>query len=165
MRVVCCMGVGGCLGSFNGRPDIKYVNITIYNILLYTIFNKTNHLGHSTTIRRPYIGQIEGINEMFIGIFSKLSGDKNEHYVDYYDAIRIVKVAKNETDKGCVFWFDTGAGVEVYETPTYDCGGLIELIMQARLRPAEFMPSLYVGKKPKPDDNGNSVAWSAKDNA
>ena len=98
---------------------------------------------------------------MFIGIFSKLTGDKNEHYVDYYDATRIVKVAKNEQAEGVVFWFDTGAGVEVYETPTYDAGGLVELIMQARLHPAQFMPSANVGKSAKPEPQPNSVAWAA----
>lgn len=99
---------------------------------------------------------------MFIGIFSKLTGDNNECYVDYYDASRIVKVTNNvTTGEGCVFWFDTGAGVDIHETPSYDAGGLIELIMQARLRPAEFLPSLYVGKRAKLEDGPNNVAWSA----
>lgn len=101
---------------------------------------------------------------MFIGIFSKLAGDKNEHYVDYYDASRIIKVTDNvTTDEGCVFWFDTGAGVEIYEAASYDAAGLIELVMQARMRPAEFLPSLYVGKSAPADDQPNSVHWSAKD--
>lgn len=102
---------------------------------------------------------------MFIGLFSKLAGDKNEPYVDYYDANRIIKVANNETGEGCVFWFDDGCadGASAYEAPSYDCGGLIELIMQARMRPAEMLPSLYVGKRSKDDDQPNNHQFRAGD--
>lgn len=102
---------------------------------------------------------------MFIGIFSKLSGDRNELSMDYYDAHRIIKVTDNvTTGEGCVFWFhdaDVG-GALPYETPSYTAAGLIELVMQARLRPLEFLPSLYVGKQAPADDNPNNVTWSAQ---
>lgn len=106
---------------------------------------------------------------MFIGIFSKASIVDDKPFEEaegmrYFDASTIVCVADNASG-GAVFAVARPDGTIWHHTPSYDAGGLIELIMQARLRPAEFLPSLYVGKKPKPDDNGNSVAWSAKDNA
>lgn len=164
------MGVGGRLGSFNGRPDIKYVNITIYYILFYTTFNKNRHLAHTATIQRPYTGQIEGINEMFIGIsvafFSTNTPRPDEYVMRYFDANRITLVGPARIPAHVEFWFDDGsAEPSVFMTDSYDEGGLIELIMQARLRPAEFLPSLYVGKKAKAEDGPNNVQWSAKDNA
>lgn len=103
---------------------------------------------------------------MFIGIVSKLSRTKGEPSMIYFDASRIIRVAANpasDDESGCLFWFhdaDVG-GALPYETPSYDCAGLIELVMQARLRPLEFLPSLYVGKRAATDDNDNNVTWSA----
>lgn len=101
---------------------------------------------------------------MFIGIFSKLHGDRNEPCVVYYDATRIIKVTDVDVDEGCIFWFhdaDVG-GALPYEAPSYSAAGLIELVMTARLRPLEFLPSLYVGKSAPADDNPNNVSWSAQ---
>lgn len=101
---------------------------------------------------------------MFIGLISKLHGDRNELAMMYYDASRVIKVTDNELDEGCIFWFhdaDVG-GALPYEAPSYTAAGLIELVMQARMRPAEFLPSLYVGKSAPADDNPNNVSWSAQ---
>ena len=99
---------------------------------------------------------------MFIGIVSRLHGDRNELAMVYYDAHRIIKVTDVDVDEGCVFWLDEGMdGTNVYDAPSYDAGGLIELVMQARMRPAEFLPSLYVGKKVAPEPNPNSHHFKA----
>lgn len=108
---------------------------------------------------------------MFIGIFAKVSRAKGEPSMAYFDATRIVKVAENPLkqgdEAGCLFWFHDGdvGGALPYETPSYDVGGLIELVIQARLHPAEFRPSVNVGKRKPEDEPGStgSLHWSAKD--
>ncbi len=105
---------------------------------------------------------------MYIGLISRISGRTDEHAIAYFDANRIVKVADNPNGEGVMFWFDDAdvGGAMPYEAISYDCGGLIELIMQARLHPAQFLPSVNVGKGedgPKRESTG-SLHWSAKDN-
>ncbi|QJD54536.1 hypothetical protein [Sphingomonas phage Kharn] len=104
---------------------------------------------------------------MFIGIsvayFSTSTKRPDEYVMRYFDASRIVVVSPGPLDGHVSFSVDEGGyeGPSVYMTDSYDCGGLVELIMQARMRPAEFLPSLYVGKRAKPEDGPNNVAWSA----
>jgi len=85
----------------------------------------------------------------------------------YFDAERIVKVANVEGEEGCMFWFCDGdvGGALPYTTPSYDAGGLIELTMQARMHPAEFMPSRNVGKTDDDVEIGStgSLKWSANE--
>lgn len=101
---------------------------------------------------------------MFIGLITKLHGDRNELAMVYYDAHRIIKVTDVDVDEGCVFWLDEGMdGTNVYDAPSYDAAGLIELIMQARMHPAQMLPSVNVGKPAKPEQRDNSVQWSAQD--
>lgn len=104
---------------------------------------------------------------MFIGIFSKISRQKGEPSMTYFDATRIVKVADNPNGEGCIFWFhdaDVG-GALPYEAPSYTHDGLIEVVIQARLHPHEFQPSVNVGKRKPEDEPGStgSLHWSAKD--
>lgn len=106
---------------------------------------------------------------MFIKLLAKLNrGDAEPTFV-WFDAHRIVRISEHPLDRpgeeGCMFWFhdaDVG-GALPYQALSYDAESLVELVMQARLRPAECLPSLYVGKRAAPDDNPNNVAWSAKD--
>jgi hypothetical protein len=104
---------------------------------------------------------------MFIGIVSKLARSKDEPSMVYYDANHVVKVVELEGEEGCMFWFYDGdvGGALPYTTPSYDAGGLIELVMQARMHPAEFMPSRNVGKKAEADEIGStgSLKWSANE--
>lgn len=99
---------------------------------------------------------------MYIGIvsviFDELRHGKGEEAMRYFDATAIRRIQRDDASGYTVFMVE---GDGEYATETYDCGGLVELAMQARLRPAEFMPSLYVGKKAPADDAPNSVHWSA----
>ncbi len=105
---------------------------------------------------------------MFIGLISKISGRKDEPTMAYFDVHRIIKIADNPNGEGVMFWFCDGdvGGAMPYEAISYDCGGLIELVMQARLHPAQMLPSNNVGKGddgPARESTG-SLHWSAKDN-
>lgn len=103
---------------------------------------------------------------MFIGIsvayFSTNAPKPTEYVMRYFDASRITLISPARLEGHVEFWLDDGsAEPTVFMTDSYDCGGLVELVMQARLRPAEFLPSLYVGKSAKADDQPNSVQWAA----
>lgn len=104
---------------------------------------------------------------MFIEIFAKVSRSKGEPSVAYFDATRIVKIADNPLGEGALFWFHDGdvGGALPYDAPKLDKNDLIELVIQARLHPAEFRPSVNVGKR-KPEDEAGSTGsyhFSAKD--
>lgn len=99
---------------------------------------------------------------MFIGVYCKVWREKGEFSRMYFLAENIVRIVPNPNGEGSLFVFCED-DVVTFETPSFDPSGFVELVMQARLRPKEFLPSLYVGKKPKPDDQPNSVQWSAKD--
>lgn len=90
---------------------------------------------------------------------------KPEHKAQmrYFDANVVRQVELDEASTFTAFAVEEGNAWSWYVTDSYDCGGLVELVMQARMRPAEFLPSLYVGKKAAPDDAPNSVQWSAQD--
>jgi hypothetical protein len=82
----------------------------------------------------------------------------------YFDASRIVLISKAVLEGHVELWVDTGGadGPSVFMTDSYDEGGLVELVMQARMNPAEFMPSRYVGKgeEAEPTSTG-SLRWKA----
>lgn len=105
---------------------------------------------------------------MFIGLISKVAKRKDEPSMAYYDVHRIIKIADNPDGEGCMFWFDDSdvGGAMPYEAISYEVGGLIELVMQARLNPHEMLPSNNVGKRddrPARESTG-TLHWSAKDN-
>lgn len=102
---------------------------------------------------------------MFIGIMTKVKGRSVEPAMEYFDASRIIKIAANPDGEGCLFWFDDSdvGGAMCYEAISYEPDGLVELALQARLHPAQFLPSLIVGKDndDTPSSTG-SLHWSAK---
>lgn len=107
---------------------------------------------------------------MFIGIsvayFSTTTHSPDEYVMRHFDASRIVCVCPSKLPGHVEFWFDDGSvdSPAVFQTDSYDVGGLIELVMQARLTPAEFLPSRYVGKGENVElGSTGSFHWSAKD--
>lgn len=107
---------------------------------------------------------------MFVGIsvayFSTTTHTPDEYVMRYFDANRIVCVSPSKLEGHVELWFDDGSvdSPAVFQTDSYDAGGLIELIMQARMRPAEFLPSLYVGKTKRDDDQPNNHQFRANEN-
>lgn len=104
---------------------------------------------------------------MFIKLLAKLNrGDAEPTFV-WFDAHRIVRISEHPLDRtdeeGCMFWFhdaDVG-GALPYQALSYDAESLVELVMQARLHPAQLLPSVNVGKSAPAETQPNSVAWSA----
>lgn len=103
---------------------------------------------------------------MYIGIsvafFTTSTIEPDAWVRRFFDANRITLISPGRIEGLTEFWFDDGgAETNVFMTDSYTPEGLVEVVMQARLRPAEFLPSLYVGKKALADDAPNSVHWSA----
>lgn len=106
---------------------------------------------------------------MFIGInvafFSTNTVSPDEYVTRYFDANRIGLVSKARLEGHVEFWVELGGmeGPSVFITDSYDVAGLVEVIMQARLNPAEFMPSRYVGKGVSEElGSTGSSHWSKK---
>lgn len=103
--------------------------------------------------------------ELNVAFFSTSTVKPEDHVRRYFDAHRIIAVSPGRLEGYVELQFDDGGyeGPAVYMTNEHDAPGLVELVMQARMRPAEMLPSLYVGKRAAADDNPNNVHWSAKD--
>ncbi|QJD54418.1 hypothetical protein P9A28_gp32 [Sphingomonas phage Eidolon] len=105
---------------------------------------------------------------MFIGISCKyLDAQSADFRMRTFDASRIVMIeTHNEIPDETVFWFDDGFQGYALTTDSYDVGGLVELVMQARMNPDEFLPSRYVGKSEgnEPSSTG-SLRWKANERA
>lgn len=104
--------------------------------------------------------------ELNVAFFSTSTVAPDDHVRRYFDAHRIIVVSPGRLEGYVELQVDDGGyeGPAVYMTNEYNCADLVELIMTARMRPAELLPSLYVGKRAAPDANENNVTWSAKDN-
>jgi hypothetical protein len=106
---------------------------------------------------------------MFIGIsvayFTTSTVAPDAYVMRYFDASRIVMISPARLEGHVEFSVDDGGyeGPSVFVTDSYDCGGLVEAIIQCRMHPAEWLPSRNVGKPAKAEAKDNSVQWSAQD--
>lgn len=101
---------------------------------------------------------------MFIKVYScyaELQGTANEAFSHRcFDASKVGLIAETDAAGFTLFTFEGVAFV----TDSYDQSGLVELIMQARMNPGEFLPSRYVGKGEGEEiGSTGSLRWSAKD--
>lgn len=103
--------------------------------------------------------------ELNVAFFSTSTVAPDEHVKRWFDAHRIIVVSPGRLEGYVELQVDDGGyeGPAVYMTNECPAAELVERVMVARMRPAEMLPSLYVGKGPKPDVNDNNFHWSAKD--